>query len=123
MGHRVYKAKDPRSYVMEEFLKKLSDKNGDRTNYDILKKLESSFKEIIEEKGKKIYPNVDFFSGSVYTLLGIPRIYYTPIFAMARSVGWLSHILEQRRDNRIYRPRGFYVGSEKREFIPIENRK
>jgi citrate synthase len=123
MGHRVYKAKDPRSYVMEEFLKKLSDKHGDRTNYDILKKLESSFKKIIEEKGKKIYPNVDFFSGSVYTLLGIPRIYYTPIFAMARSVGWLSHILEQRRDNRIYRPRGLYVGSEKREFIPLEKRK
>ena len=122
MGHRVYKAKDPRSYVMEEFLEKLSDKYGDRTNYDTLKKLEADFKKIIEEKGKKIYPNVDFFSGSVYTLLGIPRIYYTPIFAMARSVGWLSHILEQRKDNRIYRPRGLYVGSEGRGFKLIEKR-
>jgi citrate synthase len=122
MGHRVYRAKDPRSIVMEEFLQSLSEKKGDTRNYDILKNLEQEFRKRMEEKGKPIYPNVDFFSGSVYTLLGIPKIMFTPIFAFARSAGWLSHILEQRRDNRIYRPRSLYVGEEGRTFVPMDER-
>jgi citrate synthase len=122
MGHRVYRAKDPRAYVMEEYLKNLTEKYGNRTYYDILKSLENEFRSRMEEKGKPIYPNVDFFSGAVYTLLGIPSHLFTPIFAMARVSGWLSHILEQRSDNRIYRPRGLYVGSNERKFIPIEER-
>ena len=76
----------------------------------------------METKGKPIYPNVDFLSGSVYHMLGIPRYLYIPIFAIARSAGWLAHILEQRKDNRIYRPRGLYVGSEPRPYVPIEKR-
>jgi citrate synthase len=122
MGHRVYRAKDPRSYITEEFLKKLSEKNRDTKNYEILKKLETEFRNIMEEKGKPIFPNVDFYSGLVYQAMGIPTLYFTPIFGMARSAGWLSHILEQRRDNRIYRPRGRYVGSPGREFVPMEKR-
>jgi citrate synthase len=122
MGHRVYRAKDPRSIVMEEFLKSLSEKKGDTRYFDILKTLEKEFRNRMEEKGKPIYPNVDFFSGSVYTLLGIPKILFTPIFAFSRSAGWLSHILEQRQDNRIYRPRSLYVGEEGKPFIPMEQR-
>lgn len=122
MGHRVYRAKDPRSVVMEDFLKTLSEKYDNSRNYDILKKLETEFRARMEEKGKPIHPNVDFFSGSVYSLLGIPKELFTPIFAMARVSGWLSHILEQREDNRIYRPRSMYVGYESREFVPMEKR-
>ncbi len=122
MGHRVYRAKDPRSYITEEFLKKLIEKYPDNNYYEVLKKLESEFKSKMEEKGKPIYPNVDFFSGTVYEMLGIPKLYFTPIFAMARAAGWLAHILEQRRDNRIYRPRGLYVGTEERRFVSIEKR-
>ncbi len=110
MGHRVYRAKDPRAVVMEAFLDEMSDKTGNRTYYDILKGVETTFRAKMEVKGKPIYPNVDFFSGAVYRLLGIPRALYTPIFAAARAAGWLAHILEQREDNRIFRPRALYVG-------------
>ena len=122
MGHRVYKAKDPRSLVMEEFLQTLAKKYNDDRYYTILKKLESAFRERMEEKGKPLYPNVDFFSGSVYSLMGIPSILFTPIFALARSAGWLAHILEQRVDNRLYRPKALYTGSDARDFVPIEKR-
>jgi citrate synthase len=122
MGHRVYKAKDPRSIIMEEFLVELSKRKNDTRNYDILKQVEKTFRERMEEKGKPIYPNVDFFSGAVYTLLGIPKYLFTPIFAMARVAGWLAHILEQRRDNRLYRPKSLYVGSEPKEYVPMAKR-
>jgi citrate synthase len=122
MGHRVYKAKDPRSIVMEDMLADLSKRRGDSSLYEILKQIEKSFRARMEEKGKPIYPNVDFFSGAVYTLLGIPRDLFTPIFAAARSPGWLAHILEQRKDNRIFRPRALYAGSEPRAHVPIDDR-
>ena len=119
MGHRVYRAKDPRAVIIEEYLKQLSELKGNSTYYNILKEIESVFRERMEEKGKPIYPNVDFFSGAVYSLLGIPRILFTPIFATSRVAGWLSHILEQRVDNRIYRPRSLYTGPEDRVFQPV----
>jgi citrate synthase len=122
MGHRVYKAKDPRSIIMEEFLVELSKKKNNSRSYDILKEVEKTFRERMEEKGKPIYPNVDFFSGAVYDLLGIPKILFTPIFAVSRVAGWLAHILEQRHDNRLYRPKSLYVGSEAREWVPLEKR-
>ncbi len=122
MGHRVYRAKDPRSFVMEEYLKDLSEKKSDWKYYEILKEVETTFRERMEEKGKPIYPNVDFFSGAVYRVLGIPTKLFTPIFAMARVSGWLSHILEQRVDNRIYRPKAQYVGHEQRRLVPMEER-
>jgi citrate synthase len=76
----------------------------------------------MEEKGKPIYPNVDFFSGAVYLLLGIEPILFTPLFAAGRVAGWLAHILEQRVDNRLFRPRALYNGREPRAFVPIEMR-
>ncbi len=122
MGHREYKVKDPRSYLMEEFLKELSEKKGDWRYFEILEEVQKGFRERMEEKGKPIYPNVDFFSGAVYSLLGIPKILFTPVFAMARVAGWLAHILEQREDNRIYRPESLYKGPEDRPFVPVKQR-
>jgi citrate synthase len=122
MGHRVYRAKDPRSIVMEEFLVELSKRKQNTRSYDILKTVEKTFRERMEEKGKPIYPNVDFFSGAVYDLLGIPKILFTPIFAVSRVAGWLAHILEQRSDNRLYRPKSLYVGTEPREWVPLDKR-
>jgi citrate synthase len=122
MGHRVYKAKDPRAIVMEQMLQDLSKQKNDYRYYELLKSLEQGFRSRMEEKGKPIYPNVDFFSGSVYTMLGIPRDLFTPIFAMARSAGWLAHILEQRKDNRIFRPKALFVGPEPRPYVPIDER-
>ena len=122
MGHRVYKAKDPRAIIMEEFLHELSKKKNNTRSYDILKLVEKTFRERMEEKGKPIYPNVDFFSGAVYDLLDIPKILFTPIFAVSRVAGWLAHILEQRKDNRLYRPKSLYVGTEPREWVALEKR-
>ena len=123
MGHRVYRAKDPRSIVMEGFLEQLSEKNGDWSYHTILKTVENTFREVMEEKGKPIYPNVDFFSGAVYRLLGIPSVLFTPIFAAARASGWLAHILEQREnEQRIFRPKALYVGDTDKPITPVSQR-
>ena len=122
MGHRVYKAKDPRAIVIEKMLEELTEIKGQPELYELLKEVEKGFRARMEEKGKPIYPNVDFFSGAVYTLLGIERDLFTPIFAAARSAGWLAHILEQRKDNRLFRPKALFAGPEPRAYVPLEDR-
>jgi citrate synthase len=122
MGHRVYKVKDPRSDIMERFLRELSEKKKDFSYHEILKEVERVFRLKMETSGKPIYPNVDFFSGAVYLLLDIPPVLFTPIFAMARVPGWLAHILEQREDNRLFRPKSLYVGPEPLDFVPEDRR-
>lgn len=122
MGHRVYKAKDPRSLVLEGYLKRISEKKENSYNYDRLKAIEARMAEVMEEQGRKIYPNVDFFAGSLYTLLGIKVAEFTSIFAIARVVGWTAHILEQWEDNRIFRPKGLYTGNTGLVWEPVEKR-
>jgi len=121
-GHRVYKIKDPRSTIIEEYLKELSTKKNDLKDYNILTKLEAVASEVLGSKEHPIYPNVDFFSGSVFKMLDIPSYLFTPVFAIGRAPGWLAHILEQRKDNRLYRPKSVYVGPEPRPYVPIEKR-
>ena len=122
MGHREYKAKDPRANIIQNYLVQLSEKKQDFRYYEILQEVEKVFRGKMETAGKPIYPNVDFYSGAVYRLLDIPAILFTPIFAMGRVAGWLAHILEQRSDNRIYRPESLWTGPEPRSYIPIEKR-
>lgn len=122
MGHREYKVKDPRSMHMEGFLRELSERKGNSRYLSILTKIEETFRTRMEKSGKPLYPNVDFYSGSVYTLLGIPKDLFTPIFALARTAGWLAHILEQRKDNRIYRPEALYTGPALRPYVAIDKR-
>lgn len=122
MGHREYKAKDPRANIIQQYLVQLSEKKQDFRYYEILQEVEKVFRGKMETAGKPIYPNVDFYSGAVYRLLGIPAILFTPIFAMGRVAGWLAHILEQRSDNRIYRPESLWTGPEPRAYVPIEKR-
>jgi citrate synthase len=122
MGHREYKAKDPRANIIQNYLVQLSAKKQDFRYYEILQEVEKVFRGKMETAGKPIYPNVDFYSGAVYRLLGIPDILFTPIFAIGRVAGWLAHILEQRSDNRIYRPESLWTGPEPRDYIPIEKR-
>ncbi|HET6459881.1 MAG TPA: citrate/2-methylcitrate synthase [Syntrophales bacterium] len=122
MGHREYKAKDPRAIIIQRFLEQLSDRKKDFRYYEILQEVERVFRSKMETTGKPIYPNVDFYSGAVYRLLGIPAVLFTPIFALGRVAGWLAHILEQRSDNRIYRPESLWAGPEPLKYIPIEKR-
>jgi citrate synthase len=123
MGHRVYKAKDPRAIVIEGLLEEMSEKKKDRKNLEILKEVERVFRARMETAGKPIYPNVDFFSGAVYSMLGVPKVLFTPVFAASRVSGWLAHILEQRVGNRIYRPKSNYIGPDAAEYVPIESRR
>jgi len=118
-GHRVYKALDPRARILKKYARDLTDKRD-----EILFKTALKVEEVMEKKfgPKGIYPNVDFYSGFVYKALGIPTDLFTSIFALARSAGWIAHILEYRESNRIFRPRGIYNGPVNVKYIPIEER-
>jgi len=122
MGHRVYRAKDPRAVILEGMLTELLEEKGDTNDLDILKKVEGVMRREMEKKGKDVWPNVDFFSGALYRSLGIAPEHFTPIFALARVVGWCSHVLELWEDNRIYRPRAHYVGDLDKDWTPTDDR-
>ena len=76
----------------------------------------------MDRRGKQVRPNVDFFSASVYRMLGFPAEMYTPIFTVARTPGWAAHLLEQYADNRLMRPKLAYEGEKGKTFVPIESR-
>lgn len=116
-GHRVYKDGDPRAKHLQKMSKELAQQVGDTKWYDLSIKIEEV---VNREKGLK--PNVDFYSASVYTYLGIPRDLFTPIFAMSRVSGWTAHVLEQYDDNRLIRPRAEYIGSRSRPYVPLDER-
>jgi citrate synthase len=119
-GHRVYKVKDPRATVLQELAEHVFAETQRPKSYDLAVELERVLAGILGPKG--IYPNVDFYSGIVYHALGIPRDLFTPIFAIARVAGWLSHWLEQLKNNRIYRPEQVYVGKHDVPYVPLEKR-
>ncbi len=121
-GHRVYKAYDPRARVLGPLAKYMSKENEQgRKLFKIAQALE---KEVVFTLGKekRIFPNVDFYSGIVYACMGIPPELFTPIFAVSRVAGWTSRVQEYMRKNRIFRPRAMYVGPFDKEFVPLEKR-
>jgi citrate synthase len=120
LGHRVYKVKDPRATVLQELAENVFAEMSRPKQYDMAMELEKVAVGILGPKG--IYPNVDFYSGIVYAALGIPRDLFTPIFAIARVAGWLSHWLEQLKNNRIFRPEQIYVGKRDVAYVPLEKR-
>ena len=123
IGHRVYKVEDPRAYVLQSYLPRLLElKRGEE--HKMLYQTALRLEEVLKDKlGKKnLYPNVDFYSGIVYSCLGIPLDLFTTIFAIARAAGWCAHWLEQINHNRLYRPRQEYIGDHNRRYIPIDNR-
>lgn len=116
-GHRVYKDGDPRAKHLKEMSRQLGEMNGEMKWYQMSDKLEAL---MLEKKGLK--PNVDFYSASVYFVLGIPIDLYTPIFAISRVSGWCAHVLEQYSNNRLIRPRAEYTGPVSRQSKPIAER-
>ncbi|HEX8190179.1 MAG TPA: citrate synthase [Pyrinomonadaceae bacterium] len=116
-GHRVYKTEDPRSVWLRRFSRELAEAKGETRWIEILERLrELMFAE------KKLYPNVDYYSGSAYYLMGIPLDLFTPIFAVSRISGWTGHVLEQYANNRLIRPRAEYVGPRDVPYVPIDER-
>lgn len=118
-GHRVYKTMDPRATILKKYAETLIKKT-DKPHFQIALEIEKVVAEHYAEKG--IWPNVDFFSGIVYSELGIPRDCFTPIFGMSRVAGWLAHWLEQVQGNRIFRPTQKYVGEHNQPYLPVDQR-
>src|SRR5688572_826701 len=126
-GHRVYKNYDPRAKIIQktchEVLEELDLKD------DKLFKLAMALEKVALEDDyfikRKLYPNVDFYSGIVYKALGIPVAMFTAIFALARTVGWIAQWNEliSDPDQKIGRPRQLYTGPTKRDFVPMDKRK
>lgn len=120
LGHRVYKVKDPRATVLQTLCGRLFEECGTSPLYEIAVEVERVSAELLGEK--KIYPNVDFYSGIVYDKMGIEMDFFTPIFAIARVAGWLAHWFEQLRENKLFRPEQIYEGAHNRPYVPLENR-
>jgi len=125
-GHRVYKNYDPRAKVMRETAHEVLDALG-RKNEPLFKLAMKLEKIALEDPyfiEKKLYPNVDFYSGITLSALGIPSNMFTVIFSLARTVGWISHWIEMMNDpdHRLVRPRQLYIGDTERNVIPIDRR-
>jgi len=124
-GHRVYKNYDPRAKIIKTSVDKLLKKRRIADPiFDIAQQLEEvalSDSYFIE---RKLYPNVDFYSGVIYRAMGIPERMFTVLFAMGRLPGWISHWVEMHHSptKRIYRPRQVYTGERERQFVPLEKR-
>jgi citrate synthase len=117
-GHRVYHTEDPRATHLRQMSEELSESSGNTKWFKMSRAIE---KYILAEK--KLNANVDFYSASTYTMLGIDLDLFTPIFAVSRIAGWAAHVIEQLDDNRLIRPRAEYIGPEYPvKYTPVESR-
>jgi len=120
IGHRVYKVKDARATVLQEIAEHMFAESSRPKSYETALELERICAGIYGPKG--IYPNVDFYSGVVYSAIGIPTDVFTPIFAIARVSGWLAHWTEQLVGNRIFRPEQIFTGKNDQKYTPLDQR-
>lgn len=123
IGHAVYTISDPRAEILRDYAKELAEEKGKTQQFDFMVRFETIAKEMIYQKtGKEMATNVDFYSGFIYNLLGIPRDLVIPLFAVSRCVGWVAHNIENKLyDGRIMRPATKYVG-EIEEYVKMEER-
>jgi 2-methylcitrate synthase len=110
-GHRVYKQGDPRSNIIKAAAKQLAMQAKDQIIYPVSELIEK-----IMYREKKMFPNLDFYSASVYHFCQIPIELFTPIFVFARTAGWSAHIMEQRASNKLIRPLSEYTGPAPRAY-------
>ena len=119
-GHRVYKAEDPRAEILREMARTASDPEF----FALSKATEDRTLAMLNERkpGRRLYTNVEFYSAAVLAAVGLPGDMFTPTFAVARSVGWSAHVLEQVSNNRLIRPQSQFVGPTDKTYTPIEGR-
>jgi len=125
-GHRVYKNYDPRAKIIHKIAHDVLEKLADSNNplFELAMRLEEIASKDEYFLEKKLYPNVDFYSGIIYRALGIPDSMFTVMFALARTAGWVSHWTEMLDDprHRIGRPRQLYQGAKRRDYAPVSDR-
>ncbi len=119
-GHRVYKTYDPRARILKRYSQQLAQQAPDARLFEIEEIIEKTVIEALGAKG--IFPNVDFYSGTVCYYLGIEPTLLPPIFAVSRIAGWMAHMIEYLADNRLFRPTTRYVGPPLGHYVPIEQR-
>jgi citrate synthase len=121
-GHRVYRVLDPRAAILARVAQKLARESGEKLYWDMSLEMARVMEREMAKRGRAVAPNVDFFSASIYRMLGFPIDMYTPIFAVARISGWMAHLFEQYADNRLVRPLLAYNGPKGKKFKPIASR-
>lgn len=123
-GHRIYKSYDPRAKIIKEIAHDVFEAIGKNPLLDIALELERIALEDDYFVKRKLYPNVDFYSGLIYQSMGLPESMFTVLFAIARTSGWLAQWKEMLEDeeSKIARPRQVYLGPKKRDFVPMGNR-
>lgn len=124
MGHREYKTKDPRATILQklssQLLKNKSQQGSLSKAFETAMEVEKVCEELLSHK--EVYPNVDFYSGILYKEMGFDAGLFTPIFAVARSAGWMAHWREQLQNNKIFRPTQIYKGVGNSCYLPMEKR-
>jgi citrate synthase len=123
-GHRVYKNYDPRAKIIKKTAYDVFEVTGKNPLLDVALKLEETALSDPYFVDRKLYPNVDFYSGLIYQALGFPVAMFTVLFAIPRTVGWLAHWQEllNDKDQKISRPRQWYTGSDTRDYVPMNSR-
>jgi len=116
-GHRVYKTEDPRASHLRKMSEELGKRIGEPKWFNMSRQVEE-----IVLRDKHLNANVDFYSASVYYMLGIPNDLFTPVFAVSRMSGWAAHVLEQYANNRLIRPRAEYTGPSNLHYVPMDER-
>jgi len=116
-GHRVYSEADPRNRVIKEWSRRLCEDGGKPELFAVSEAIET-----LMWDEKKLFPNLDFYSASVYHMMAIPTAMFTPIFVMSRITGWAAHIFEQRGNNKLIRPSADYTGPDSLAYVPLEER-
>jgi len=126
-GHRVYKSFDPRARIIREMCHEVLTTLGKKDDklFELALQLEHIALNDDYFIKRKLYPNVDFYSGLIYEALGIPDKMFTVMFAIARTVGWVSQWMEMiaEPEQRIGRPRQLYIGAQQRDYVTIKDRK
>lgn len=123
MGHAVYIISDPREIILKERARHFAEKTSRVNEFDLYDKVGRLAVQVIKrKKGKDVCPNVDFYSGFIYDMMGIPRDLYTPIFAMSRVSGWSAHRIEEIIQGRLIRPSFVSTLPKKVKYLPIDNR-